>query len=290
MGANKGRNPVLADEKEKLRRDKSRDAIALALDGKWEKATKVNQEILQVFPEDVEALNRSGKALLQLGRYHAAREAFKTAARFAPHNTIAKKNLERLTHLQETTSPPKQGKVVTLYFLIEESGKSGITVLQKSAPHHVLAKMAAGDAVNLKIHDNTLTVENNSDEYVGQVEPKLGMRLLRLMKGGNRYDAAVISMNRQDTSVIIWESYRHPELNGVCSFPTRTKEEYKVYWRDASLRYDIASELEEEDFASEWKERAPNTPASSDGDQSPTTLYTNKARQESESDEEEEEE
>ena len=283
-------DPTRLEEKTKLRLEKSKEAIALVLDGKWERAVVVNQEILWLFPEDVEALNRLGKAFLQLGRYSAARSAFESAAKIAPHNTISKKNLERLTHLQDTASPPKESKVVTPYLFIEESGKSGITVLHKPAPRQVLAKMAAGDPVRLECRgDHMLVVENNHDEYLGQVELKLGIRLMRLIKGGNRYDAAIISIDRQEISIIISETYRHPGPGSVYSFPTKSKEEYKVYWRDASLRYDIDSELEEdEEPVSDWKESYPDGSEASDGDEPAESLYTGKSEQANPDDDEEE--
>ena len=154
------------EKQARLKREKSREAIALALEGNWERATEVNKELLRLFPQDVDAMNRLGKAFLELGRYAAAREGFEKAVTIAPHNTIAKKNLERLGHLQETASPPKQGKVVTPYLFIGESGKSGVSVLQNPAQHQILAKMAAGDPVRLESRDHALVVENNQGEYL----------------------------------------------------------------------------------------------------------------------------
>ena len=259
--------PVYTQDKAKVRRDKSREAIGLTLEGNWERATEVNQEILQLYPDDVEALNRLGKAFLELGRYSEAREAFESAAGLAPYNTISKKNLERLAHLQETVPRPSQARVVTPRLFIEESGKSAITVLQEPGPRQALAKVAAGDFVNLECRNRSLAVLTNHGEYLGQVEAKLGVRLMRLIKGGNRYDAAIISVHRQEISLIIWEAYRHPDLSNVCSFQTKSKEAYKVYWRDALLRYDIDSSIEEEEEVSaEWRESDPEAP--SDGEDS----------------------
>ena len=278
----------LSEEKAKLRREKSREAIALALHGDWDRATEVNRKILRLFPGDVDALNRLGKAFLELGRYLEAKEAFEGAARIAPHNTISKKNLERLAHLQEAMPPPKQGKVVTPYLFIEESGKSGTTVLDRPAPREVLAKMAAGDVVKLACRDHTLIVENYQGEYLGQVEPKLGIRLARLIKGGNRYDAAIISINRQEISVIIWETYRHPDQGSVCSLPTRSREGYKGYLRDALLRYDLGSELEDdEEFPSDRREGYTDGGEASDGDEPSNPRYAAKSARATEDDLEE---
>ncbi len=244
--------PNSQEEIAKLREEQSKEAIALALRGNWERATEVNRRILMVFPEDVEALNRLGKAFLELGRYMEAKNAFESAVKLAPYNTISKKNIERLAHLQETEPTPKQGKVITPYLFIEESGKSGVTMLETPAPRQVLAKMAAGDSVHLECRDHLLMALNDLSEYLGQVEPKLGLRLARLMKGGNRYDAAVISVHRQEISIIIWEAHRDPSLDGVCSFPTRSKDEYKGYLRDALLRYDLEAGSEDEEFGGGW--------------------------------------
>ena len=282
-------DPAWSDEKAKLKREKSREAIVLALQGKWERAAELNQRILQIFPEDVETLNRLGKAFLELGHYSRAREAFQRASTVAPYNTISKKNLDRLAHLEEAGALPKQGKLVTPYLFIEESGKSGITVLERVAPRQVLAKMTAGDELAIGAREHGLIVENLQGEYLGQVEPKLGIRLLRLMKGGNRYDAAIISTNHQEISIIIWEAYRHPDLGSVCSFPTRSKEEYKVHWKDARLRYDIDSEREEdEESVPEWMEGYAESPEVSDGDEQPESISVGKPSQASPDDDEEE--
>lgn len=281
-------DPNYTQDKTKVRRDKSREAIALTLEGDWERATEINQDILHLYPDDVEALNRLGKAFLELGRYSEAKSAFETAAQFAPYNTISKKNLERLAHLQETMPRPSQARVVTPRLFIEESGKSAITVLQEPGPRQALAKVASGDSIKLECRDRSLVVFAGQGEYLGQVESKLGVRLMRLMKGGNRYDAAIISVHRQEISVIIWEAYRHPDLSDICSFQTKSKEDHKVYWRDALLRYDIDSSLEEEDeFTPEWRENYHES--ISDGEESGEPLYIGSSSSAAESHPDEEE-
>ena len=99
------------EDKAKLIKDKTKEAIALALEGQWERAVSVNREILRMAPEDVEALNRLGKALMELGRYREARDAYAEALRVDPMNTIAQKNLAKLTKLVEDE---EAGTAVTL--------------------------------------------------------------------------------------------------------------------------------------------------------------------------------
>ncbi|MBI4201132.1 MAG: hypothetical protein HY531_02440, partial [Chloroflexi bacterium] len=53
----------------KVRREKTKEAIALAMANRWKEAVTVNRAILDLFPEEVEAHNRLGKAFCELGEY-----------------------------------------------------------------------------------------------------------------------------------------------------------------------------------------------------------------------------
>lgn len=249
---------VRAQDKSRLRREREKEAVALALDGRWEEAIMVNREILRLFPEDVEAHNRLGKALMELGRYAEARDAFQKALALSPHNSIARKNLERLAHLQGQTTPsPKRSRKVTPHLFIEESGRSGVAELHNTAPDYILAKMAAGDLVNLKVEGHALVVENLQGEYLGEVEPPLAFRLIRLMEGGNRYQAAILSINeasRDDqrpriVRIIIREVYRHPSQAGISSFPSRPADKYRDHL--TPLPYELEAEEAEEEEVEE---------------------------------------
>ena len=211
----------------KLKRDKSKEAIQMALTGKWREAINVNQDILYYFPEDVEALNRFGKARLEMGEYSQAGEAFQKVLDLSPHNSIAKRNLNRLSNLPGTHAVAQEGKKVLPHLFLEDGGKSGITRLRNPASIEVLAKVAAGDSVPLETHNNTLVVKSLDGDDLGYVEPKLGRRLVRLMGQGNRYDAVVQSAGQDLISVIIREAYKDPSLLGVQSFPALGADEHR---------------------------------------------------------------
>ena len=68
----------------RLKRELSRDAIGLALKGEWERATEVNRAILELFADDVEAMNRLGKALMELTQYEEAKEIIAKVVQIAP--------------------------------------------------------------------------------------------------------------------------------------------------------------------------------------------------------------
>ena len=55
------------EEKARFRQRLTKEAIDLALQGRWEEAEVANRDIIERFPTDVEAYNRVGRALIELG-------------------------------------------------------------------------------------------------------------------------------------------------------------------------------------------------------------------------------
>ena len=93
-----------AEEKARLKKQWTDLAIQQAQSGLWSEAAETNQSILNLFPFEPDAFNCLGKALSELGQYAEARQAYSQTLKYSPKNTIAKKNLERLSQLQE--EPP----------------------------------------------------------------------------------------------------------------------------------------------------------------------------------------
>jgi hypothetical protein len=46
----------------RLKQQRSKEAIDLAMQARWQEAVNINKEILQDYPEDVDAYNRLGRA------------------------------------------------------------------------------------------------------------------------------------------------------------------------------------------------------------------------------------
>jgi tetratricopeptide (TPR) repeat protein len=228
------------EEQVRLRRQRSKHAIALAMQGRWREAVAANQEIIASFPNDVDAYNRLGRAYIELGEYSPAKEAYGRAIELDPYNAIAQKNLRRLSYLGEAVVglEADSDRAEPQYF-IEETGKAGVVNLYHLAPREILAKMVAGDRVYLKVDGSGLTVENARGEYLGQVEPKHGQRLIKLMEGGNQYTAAIVSSAEDRVLVIIREVYQDPSQAGVLSFPPKGGESLRPYISDKMLRREL---------------------------------------------------
>ena len=225
--------------REKVRRDRAKKAVALAMHSHWDEAVMMNRAILKDFPGDLEAHNRLGKALSELGRNREAREAFQRALHISPNNGIARKNLDRLSSLGDQDAPRSQGSVEAApKVFIEESGKATTTSLVNLAPPSALLKLAPGHRVSLEVENRRLKVMDADGNYIGSVEPKLTTRLRRLVLGGNQYEAAVTSAGAQELTIIIRETYKHPSQAGIVSFPSRTGANYRLYVSGSMLDYD----------------------------------------------------
>jgi tetratricopeptide (TPR) repeat protein len=228
------------EEQVRLRRQRSKQAIALAMQGRWREAVAANQEIIASFPGDFDAYNRLGRAYIELGDYALAKEAYERAIELDPYNIIAQKNLQRLSYLGEAKagSEADSDQVEPQHF-IEETGKTGVVELLYLAPREILAKMVAGDRVYLRVDGPGLTVENGRGEYLGQVEPRHSQRLIKLMAGGNRYSAAIVSSTEDRVAVIIREVYQDPSQTGQLSFPPKGIESLRPYLSDKMLRREL---------------------------------------------------
>lgn len=245
------------DDRARVRRQRADQAIKLAMESRWEEAVQVNRAILSQFPNDVDAYNRLGKALTELGRYGEARAAYSRSLEIDAANSIAKKNLARLQALGDVAAPNEGRQKVDPDLFIEETGKTGTTQLQNHDAE-ALRVMAAGDLVLLSERDNQLQVTDPQGHYLGTIEPRLGLRLLNLMKTGNQYAAAIANVTPSGDSVriIIKETYQSPENAGKLSFPPTAPEGFRPYTKDTLLRYELdedEGDHEEREGAEDWE-------------------------------------
>lgn len=249
------------DDRARMRRQRTDRAIKLAMESKWEEAAQENQAIIALFPRDVDAHNRLGKAMTELGRYADGRTAYKRALELDANNTIARKNLQRLEALGEVAVAPAEGRQkVDPDLFIEETGKTGITLLQHPS-RDVLQHMTAGDRIDLKRQGNGLLVATPAGEFLGMVEPKLAVRLTRLMDTGNEYAAAIASVSPAGDQgrIIIKEIRQSSENAGRLSFPATGPEGVRPYTKDAWLRDaldDEDADTDEAEGEAEWEDSA----------------------------------
>ena len=130
------------------RKQRTDAAIAYALERRWTEAADENRSLLEEFPDDMEAANRLGKALTELGDLDGATTAYGRTLEMDPTNAIARRNLTRIEEMRgqarggkRPAAPRGKGKaaapqpvaaaVVRPYSLIEESGRSAEFTLEE---------------------------------------------------------------------------------------------------------------------------------------------------------------
>jgi len=244
--------PDREEDKDRLKRKASQEAIALAMQSRWQEAVAVNQSIVESFPTDIDAYNRLGRAFIELGDFARAKEAYGRALELDSNNVIAERNLHRLSLLAESQMPVKEERrEVAPNLFIGDMGKSGVVNLQNLAPQEVLARMTAGNQVYLEVRGQQLVVQNEGGEYLGRVDPQYGFRLAKLIEGGNQYTAAIVSLDNDRAKVLIREVFQHPSQLGRLSFPVKAVEGFHPHVKDTLLRHESMEEeaLEDSDDA-----------------------------------------
>ena len=246
------------DELSRLRKQRSEQAIRLAMQSRWEEAVSVNLAILEMTSQrDGDAFNRLGRALMALGKYKEAREAYGRALKLDPTNQIAKKNiaaLEKKAEIESDAGAAPRDKVDPKLF-VEETGKTGLTVLQRPRKD-ALSHMIPGERVHLQPDGNLLLATNAAGDALGQIEPRIALRLINLMKGGNEYAAAISQLGSDTARIIIKETLQSAANSGRLSFPPAGVDGTpRPYTREGLIRYVDEDEeiLEEVETGEGWE-------------------------------------
>jgi hypothetical protein len=223
------------DERARLRKQMSDQAVKLAVSSRWEEAVNANRDYLRMFGDESDVYNRLGKALTELGQITEARKAYGRTLELEPTNTIARRNLDKLAGMKDAAGanvlPASQ---VDTRLFIEETGKATTATLQ-AVDAEQGATLDAGDLVELQVQGKAVNVHTKAGVYVGMIEPRVGLRLASLMSGGNRYSAAMVSVSG-DLKVMIRETFQHPSQIGKVSFPQGRVNDVRGYTRRGLLR------------------------------------------------------
>ena len=202
-------------------------AVSAALTGNWNQAVDANRQAIMLFPQDVESHNRLGKALVELGRLGEAKAAYGAALALSPSNRVASRNLERLNRLSgnggiSIQRLSKNSRTGTMKrrpsFLIEDHGRATIAKLVRTGNIEYLNSVSAGEELTLLAVNGRAEIARRSGEYLGTLEPRLGSRLARLIRGGNQYEAIAASAGDSDFLVLLRETYRFPDQAHLRSF------------------------------------------------------------------------
>ncbi len=223
-------------------------AIEHALSSRWDAAVEINRALLAERPDDVETANRLGKALTELEDYAGAVKAYGRAVNADPMNAIARKNLARLADLRGE-SGPKRGIAkkrppstrapvnARAHSLVEESGKSA--EFELIAPNaSALRRLTAGDAAAVRPVSDGVEITTPRGAVLGTIDRRAGLRLKRMIEGGNEYVVVIRHIAKGEATVHIRESRSDPSLADQASFIAPAKATKK---RTATRAYTRSS-------------------------------------------------
>lgn len=196
-------------------------AISAALACNWEEALKINQTIIEVDPKNVDALNRIARAYFELGNLKEARKHYESALKQDPYNQIAAKFLKRIDTFSkkgEKMVLPHNSSQISSDLFIEEPGKTKLVNLLKVAEPQKLSLLSSGILVNLVVKNRGISITDPDNEYLGVLPDDLSHRLIRLIRGGNKYQAIIKTIKTNGLSIMVREVFRSARFRNQPSF------------------------------------------------------------------------
>lgn len=229
-------------------------AISAALSLNWSKALEINTKILDTCPDDIDCLNRIGKAYLELGDYKKAALFFKKVLKISKYDQIASRNLARVTQASAPKKSALNAKKASgphlLTSFLEEPGKTKIVNLVNLAPIKTLLSLDNADPVSLLPKRHTVFIEDQNGNYLGAIPDDLAHRLLILIKGGNKYEGFVKSCSKNILTVFLKELSRAKKFHNTPSFPA-SGNEYLSFIREDNSSDDSKTKTAEQEVADE---------------------------------------
>lgn len=200
-------------------------AISAALNCRWDEAVSLNQKMLDLSPENAQCLNRLAKAYFELGKYSQAKKAYAEVLRIDPYNSIAQKNLKKVNSLKkgDGIALPSQTMVISPALFLEEPGITTLVNLVKVAEPQKLLKLSPGTVVSLLEKKRGISVADGNHQYLGAFPDDCAFRLLRLIKGGNKYQVIIKSVRSNGLTVLIREVFRSKKFKNQASFLDESK-------------------------------------------------------------------
>lgn len=201
------------------------DAITASLEGRWEVALALNEQIVSRFPKETEALNRKGRALIELRQLNAARDAYSEALKTDPANMIARRNLQRLGLLYNRTEGTLEGAdtvhstIPHSTVFIEELGKTWVDDLANPADLATLSEVSPGEKLQLEVGADKISVLSSDGMRLGELDAGIARRIEPLIAGGNTYELYALGVSSQSLRVIVREVHKDPTQAAKISFP-----------------------------------------------------------------------
>ena len=194
-------------------------AIDAAINCRWQEALDLNLEIHTTEPENVECMNRIAKAHFELGQFNEAKKYYQDVLKIDPYNTIAEKNLKRVSTIKKSGQGMlNSGSIIHPSMFIEEPGMTKSVTLVKAAEPQKLLTLSPGQIVTITLKKNGIVINDQNNQYLGALPDDIAHHLLRLIDGGNQYQALIKNVKANSLIVLIRETFRSKKFRNQASF------------------------------------------------------------------------
>lgn len=205
-----------------------RQAVEAALNNRWQDVVDINIILHDQNPRDISTLNRLAKGYEEIGQIKSAKKTYEKVLKLDKYNRIALNNLSRLKPIHEDIITPQNDRmdISTIINFIEEAGKTKTINLTKLAPSQILSKLHHGQSVLLKANNRRISIITQKEVYIGCLPDDISLHLIKLIKSGNHYEAAIKNITPSNIEVFIRETKKSARLKGLPSFPTKDTNYY----------------------------------------------------------------
>ncbi|OGG15794.1 hypothetical protein A3D78_04815 [Candidatus Gottesmanbacteria bacterium RIFCSPHIGHO2_02_FULL_39_14] len=224
-------------------------AIEAALAQKWDTAIEINKELLKNNKDDIDILARLAFAYAQTGSIEKAKKIYRKILLLDKYNTLAVKNLDKISNLNEKKSNsiiPHERVAPGLF--IEEPGKSKTVLLINVAPTKILNHLNIGDTVIIHPKKHSVEIRGLNKTYYGALPDDIAFRLIKFIAVGNSYIACIKNIQKNQVWVFIREISRGKKLSHQSTFIPTTFKEYSATIHREIKKIVSPDPLEEEEI------------------------------------------
>jgi hypothetical protein len=200
-----------------------KQAINYAMDGHWDEAIKLNEEVIKIDKKNIEAYLRIGFAYLQLNKIKKAKKYYLQVLKIQPNNIFVKKNIEKIKILESKKLTYSYSSPVDPLLFVDIPGKTKTINLVNCGPKSVLAKLTVGQQVYLGNKKRRIEIRTGNKEYVGCLPDDISKRLAIFIKNGGVFSVYIKETTLKNIIILIKEVKKGSKMVRYIAFPTNLK-------------------------------------------------------------------
>lgn len=126
---------------------------------------------------------------------------------------------------------------------MEEPGKTKVIPLVGLGLKTIILELNIGDPIKLIARKHVIAVYDQAKRYLGKIPDDLSLRLIKLIKTGNEYQAVVKAVGPKALTIFVKESKRSKKNIHLPSFPF-SKDQYYSFAPESIFK---TENIQEED-------------------------------------------